>query len=187
MRTVKVEDIRKLDLCISTEEFDELAAGRTKCTGLDIIALDRSVEDKLCVLLTDLFFDKSDLKMMAAAFAWQSLKYYEREYPGDYRPRDAIRVTRLYAMGEATSTELAAAWAAAGAAAKAASWAATRDAASDAAGAAARAAARAASRDAASDAAGAAAWAAAGAAARAAAWDAQIEIVKIYLGGQDDE
>ena len=66
----------------------------------------------------------------------------------DLRPAEAIRVSRLYARGQATKEELAAAWAAARAAARDAAWATAWDAARG------------------------AAWDAASAAARAAAWDA---------------
>ncbi len=92
------------------------------------------------------------------------LPIFEREHPGDKRPRLAIETKRRHLAGKATDGELAAAWAAARAAAR------------DAAGTAARDAAGAAARDAAWDsawaAAGTAAWAAAWAAARAAARDA---------------
>jgi hypothetical protein len=110
-------------------------------------------------------------RLFAADCAERVLHLFEAACPGDLRPREAIRVARLYARGLASYGELdaarAAAWAAAWAAARgqdaawAASWAATRG--QDAAWAAAWAAAH----DAAWD-----AWAAAQAAARAAAWDA---------------
>ena len=107
-------------------------------------------------------------RLFACDCAERVLPIYERDYPGDMRPRDAIAVARRFANGEATSRELCAAEAAAGDAARAAARAAAWDAAGAAAGDAAEAAAGAAAWDAAWD----AAWAAARAAARAAAWAA---------------
>ena len=103
-------------------------------------------------------------RLFACWCAAQVLPIFEKDYPDDKRPRNAIEVAKKFANGKATKDELAAASAAARDAARAAA----RDAARDAA----RAAARAAARDAARAAAWAAARAAASAAARDAAWDA---------------
>ena len=94
-------------------------------------------------------------RLLACDYAEHVLRIFETRYPDDYRPREAIAVSRRYARGEATDAELSAAWYAAGAAAVAAWYAAWY-----AAGAATWAAA------------GAAADSAAGAATWAAAWDA---------------
>ena len=93
----------------------------------------------------------------------------------DPRCIEAVRVARLYAIGEATQEQLDAAGAAARTAARDAAW----DAARAAAGAAARAAAWPAAWDAARD----AAWAAAGAAARDAARKWQTKRLFEYLEG----
>ncbi len=104
--------------------------------------------------------DESNLRLFACDVAEDVLDLFEDKYPNDRRPREAIEVSRRYAMGEATREERDAAGDAA--------W----DAARDAAGAAAGAAAWDAARDAAGAVAGAAAWAAAWDAAGDAAWDA---------------
>ena len=83
-------------------------------------------------------------RLFACDCAERALPIFEREVPGDLRPRQTIETARRFANGQATEADRAAA----------------RDAAWDAA------------RDAAMDAARDAAWAAAWAAARAAAWDA---------------
>lgn len=108
------------------------------------------------------------LRLIAADCAEEALPIYERERPGDDRPRRAIEAARAYARGEIDGEALAAARAAARAAVWAAVWAARTAAlsaraatdATDAAEAAAWAAR--AARDAAEDAAEDAAWAAAG-------------------------
>ena len=105
-------------------------------------------------------------RLLACDYAEHVLRIFETRYPDDYRPREAIAVSRRYARGEATDAELSAAWYAADSAAEAAGYAAWY-AAGYAAGAAARDAAVAA-RDAARDAAWAAAWYAARDAARSA-------------------
>ena len=123
---------------------------------------------------------ESELRLFAADCAEHVLWIYERDYPGDDRPRKAIEAARVYARGEidaaaeaaARDAARAAARDAAGDAAWDAAWAAEGDAAGDAAWAAARTTAGAAAWAAAWDAAGDAARAAAGAAARDAAWDA---------------
>ena len=111
-------------------------------------------------------------RFMAADFAEAVLPIFERERPGDDRPRKSIAAARALARGEIG----AAARDAAGTAAWDAAWDAARTAARDAARTAAWAAAWAA---------GTAAWAAAKTAAwaapRTAAWDAQKQIVLKYL------
>jgi hypothetical protein len=92
-------------------------------------------------------------RLFTADCAERMLPIYEKAYPGDKRPRDAIRAARAYAkhptprnqqrMNAARAAARAAAWAAAWDAAGAAAWAAAWDAAGgaarDAAGGAARA------------------------------------------------
>ncbi len=95
-------------------------------------------------------------RLFAADCAERVLHLYEREHPGDTRPRDAIAAARAYAIGAIDDDERAATQAAAWAAAEAAAWAATQAAAWAAAWAAARAAAQAAAETAAWDAAEAA-------------------------------
>ncbi len=105
-----------------------------------------------------------ELRLFACDCAERVLPIFERERPGDARPRAAIETARRFVNGEATDKEMAAARDAARAAARAAAGAAARDAAWD--------AAWAAAWDAAWDAARDAAWDAAWDAARDAAWDA---------------
>ena len=73
-----------------------------------------------------------NLRLFAADCAERVLPIYERHYPDDGRPRNAIAIARRYAVGDATDDELTAAWNvarnAAGAAAGAAAWDAVRDA-----------------------------------------------------------
>ena len=119
-------------------------------------------------------------RLIAADIAERVLPIFEKEYPNDRRPREAIKASRDFALGKIDEEARAAAWAAAGAAAGAAAWAAAGAAAGAAARDAARAAAGAAARAAAGAAAGAAARDAAGAAAGAAAWDENLKTLLKY-------
>lgn len=114
-------------------------------------------------------------RLFACDCAEAVLRIYESQYPGDSRPRAAVEISRRYAYGQATDSELATA----GAAAWDAAWAAARATARDAARAAASAAAWAAAWAAASD--------AASAAASAAARDAQAQRLRWYLDGCPEE
>ena len=128
-------------------------------------------------------------RLLAASIAEAVLPIWERDYPGDERPRQAINAARRYADGEATDEELAAARAAAAAAARVAGRATAAAAARAAARAADAAAARAADADAAAaraadaDAARAADAAAARAADAAAAadTDAITEVLRLTI------
>jgi hypothetical protein len=92
------------------------------------------------------------LRLWLCDCAMHVLHIYERDYPNDMRPREAVLIGRRFARKEVTVAARAAARAAAWDAAWAAARDAARDAARAAAGDAARAAARAAARDAAMDA-----------------------------------
>jgi hypothetical protein len=129
-------------------------------------------------------WDERTARLAAADFAEAVLPIFERDRPGDDRPRSAIQAARDYANGliggaardAARNAARNAAGDAAGAAANAAAWAAARNAARNAAKNATWAAARDATWAAAKD----ATWAAAWDAARDAAWGAQGEIILSY-------
>jgi len=134
--------------------------------------------------------DDHNLRLLACKWAERVLPIFEKAYPDDDRPRNAIAVSRRFANGDASKEELAAAkndaWAVTGAAAEAAAWAAAKNDAWAVAWAAAEAAAWAAAE--------AAAWAVTGDAARSAAWhdtgdaaeDAQLADVREVLEAMDD-
>ena len=138
----------------------------------------KNKEDFVWLLCRKEFMTEKDMRLFAVWCAREALKLLENP---DQRSLNACDAAERFANGEATSDELAAAWAAARSAASDAAWAAARYAA----WAAAWAAAGAAASDEASDAAWDAAWAAAGAAASDeasdAAWDAQIDKLLTYF------
>ena len=145
------------------EELRKTQCGRRKnITMKDILTSEVPPEDKLWLVLRNEFLTDAELQEIAI-WCWEKIArpIWEKHYPDDKSPHNAIRAKKLWLKGKATDRELAAARAAACAAGDAAGHAACAagDAAWDAAKAAARAAAWAAAR-------------AAGYAARDAAWDA---------------
>jgi hypothetical protein len=200
MRKVTIDQVMAWRPCnlYTRERVTELFNGGDMLTAWDISVLDIPIADRIWALLHREFFTDSDLRLIACAFAERVIHIYERKYPGDYRPREAIRVARLLAVGRATLKDLktaeAAVWAAARAAraaAEAAAWAAARAAAWAAARAAAWAAARAAAEASAEASAVAANWAvcdttgATSNVARKAEYQAQLKIITRYLECND--
>lgn len=51
-----------------------------------------------------------EIRLFACDCAERVLPLYEKEHPKDNRPRETIRISRLFANGEATKEQLAAAW-----------------------------------------------------------------------------
>jgi hypothetical protein len=100
----------------------ELWAGRAALTALEILDLDIPGEDRLWAVLRNEFFTDRELRELACDFAESVIHIYERDCPGDDRPRNAINIARRFAHGDATADELAAARAATWDAARAAAW-----------------------------------------------------------------
>ena len=150
--TTTLYSLRKHHACESRYDHLVSALGpewgdKTPINLLDILAHNGAEDCLWSLCATDQNCDQV-ARLMAADFAEAVLPLYERDYPGDTRPRAAIQAARDYAHGRIRAAARAAARDAAGdAAAGDAAWAAVWDAA--------RAAARAAAGDAAGDAAGA--------------------------------
>jgi hypothetical protein len=134
MKTATIEEALSWGPCYDEAHIRELAGDKAEWTLLDILDHPNvSAEDKCWLVLRPHFFSDADLRMMAAAFAEQQLHIFEREYPDDTRPREAIKAARLFALGEITLDDLRAArdaraaawdaaWGAASDAARAAAW-----------------------------------------------------------------
>ena len=116
---------RKKDLIDWLNEEIWIAKGR----GKKIVCNDKVVFSQARILKKLDNWNERTARLFACDCAEHNLKYYEKEYPQDSRPRNAIEVARKYALGKATEKELDAARAAAWAAAQAAAWDAARDAA----------------------------------------------------------
>ena len=69
--------------------------------------------DRLWAVLRPEVIPTRELRLLACDFAESVLPIFERERPADPRPREAIRLARLFADGEATREQMAAARAAA--------------------------------------------------------------------------
>jgi hypothetical protein len=77
------------------------------------------IEDAVWALRATEGHDR-EIRLFACDCAEMVLPIYEKKYPNDNRPRQAIEVSKMYADGKATLEELAAARDAAGDAARAA-------------------------------------------------------------------
>ena len=98
---------------------------KDKPINLSTILTSNDVDDTLwCVDRIALTPEQErGFRLLACGYAERVLPIFEKDHPGDMRPRDCIEVARRYAVDEATEEEMAAAKDAAWAA-KAAAWAA---------------------------------------------------------------
>jgi len=128
---ITLNAIRKHDPCERSWKHLLKSMGKTEADDtpvsliyiLDLLGLGDALWALRC--LPEEF--ESPVRLLACDFAESALKYTD-----DPRPAEVIRVARLYAVGQATEKDLAAAREAALAAAGGASWAALWDAAGDA-------------------------------------------------------
>jgi hypothetical protein len=102
------------------------AYGKDTPIPLTIVLEHNGLDDTLwalrCVLPEEIPLRDKLARSFACDCAERVLSLFEKKYPDDQRPRQAIEIARLFAEGKATTQELAAArdaaWAAAEAAAR---------------------------------------------------------------------
>ena len=120
MKNLTIMDVLRMRPCegYGTDRVKGLWAGRESLTPLEILGLDIPIEDRFWVVLR---YDTIGQKLcdeIACDIADHVLPIFEREYPDDKRPREAIEITRLHIAGKATGDARDVAWAAAGDAAR---------------------------------------------------------------------
>ena len=108
LKEITIEQVLSWKPCgdHSREELLKISGGRTSLTPLEILALDIPVDHRFWV-----------------QFAVAVLPIWEKAYPEDKRPRQAIEAKRKWVAGEIDDDELAGAGDAARAAAWDAAWA----------------------------------------------------------------
>ena len=116
MKNLTIMDVLRMRPCegYGTDRVKGLWAGRESLTPLEILGLDIPIEDRFWVVLR---YDTIGQKLcdeIACDIADHVLPIFEREYPDDKRPREAIEITRLHIAGKATGDARAAAGDAAG-------------------------------------------------------------------------
>ncbi len=118
--TITVERLTEWEACYNEDKLRDLVGDGI--TAIQVAAMTGvSVVDRIWCLLHEPIFTARELRILACRWANQVLPIYEAAYPGDDRPRNAIKTARRYADGLATEEELTvAAWAAAAAAGAAA-------------------------------------------------------------------
>ena len=111
MKNLTIMDVLRMRPCegYGTDRVKGLWAGRESLTPLEILGLDIPIEDRFWVVLR---YDTIGQKLcdeIACDIADHVLPIFEREYPDDKRPREAIEITRLHIAGKATGDARAAA------------------------------------------------------------------------------
>ena len=92
--------------------------------GERMLAGDNKIVSNTMRFVRKIEISDKTFRLFACWCAEQVLHFFEEKCPDDNRPREAIRVSRAYAIGNATYEELSVAWSAA--------WSAARSAAADA-------------------------------------------------------
>ncbi len=102
---VTVDQVMEWDPCSDypRERVEELWTGRPALTALEILDLDIPGADRLWAVLRNEFLSDRELRELACDFAESVIHIYERNCPGDDRPRNAINVARRFAHGSATA------------------------------------------------------------------------------------
>jgi len=124
MKTATIDNLISWRPCpgYPDDRVRALAGGVTEFTALDVLRRDDiPARDRLWVVVREELIDARALRIFACDCADRALSRVENP---DARSVDAVRVSRLYANGDATTEQLAAArdaaWVAAWAAARAA-------------------------------------------------------------------
>ena len=125
LKEITIEQVLSWKPCgdHSREELLKISGGRTSLTPLEILALDIPVDHRFWVLLREEIIPEKELHLLACEFAVAVLPIWEKAYPEDKRPRQAIEAKRKWVAGEIDDDELAGAGDAARAAAWDAAWA----------------------------------------------------------------
>jgi hypothetical protein len=85
--------------------------GMNRPIPLAIVAESNDADDTFWVLRNAMCEDEDGhrakmLRLLACDFAERAMPIFEKKYPDDKRPHEAIRMARLFANGECTATEL---------------------------------------------------------------------------------
>jgi len=110
---MNLQEIKNLNPC--TDRWKNLIKHYPNWEGtpLDFLKLEHiSVEDKQWLFLREEYVPKRELHLYACLCAEQVLHIFEKEYPDDKRPREAIEAKRLWLDGKISDDALdsASAW-----------------------------------------------------------------------------
>jgi hypothetical protein len=107
---ITYDKILSFDPCHSPEKCLEMMKGVKEYSLMDFLNLDTvTAKDKLWVVLREDFIDAATLHEFACRCAESVLPLFEKEFPNDKRPHNAIAAKRKWLKGEITDGELAAA------------------------------------------------------------------------------
>ena len=91
------------------ERLLELADGRESMTALDILDLDIPEGERIWAVCHAELIPEPWLHELACRFVESALPAWERAYPGNRRPHEAIAAKRAWVRGEITDEQRAAA------------------------------------------------------------------------------
>ena len=92
------------------ESIRALAGRKRRWTAMDVLGLKKvNAADRLWAVLRPAMIEPRILHELVCRFAEHVLKYWERKYPDDLRPRAAIAAKRAWLAGTISDAELSAA------------------------------------------------------------------------------
>ncbi len=105
--TVDIMLVLKFNPCYRTTDLLKMSGGRLRMKVVDVMHMDNVRNaDKLWLVLRYQFLTRQQLRLLACDFAERALDRIDEPDPRSF---EAIRVARLFAVGQASSEELAAA------------------------------------------------------------------------------
>ena len=108
---MNLQEIKDLEPCIDGWKNLIKHYPNWEGTALEFLDLEHiSVEDKQWLFLREEYIPKRELHLYACFCAEQVLHIFEKEYPDDKRPREAIEAKRLWLDGKISDDALDSAW-----------------------------------------------------------------------------
>ena len=123
--TLNAKELRELHAC--SEGLETFIKAHQENTVTLSQALDSNGWDDTWWYISNAYAEftqeqKNDLHLIGCDWAERTLENFEKQFPEDKRPREAIEAKRKFVKNEITEEELSAAWSAAWSAAESAAW-----------------------------------------------------------------
>lgn len=107
LKKATIEDLISWGPCYGNAKIRRIVGGVTEFDALDVLKRDDiRARDRLWVVLRREMLDEKTMQLFSCYAARSVLDIYERDHPGDSRPRTAIDIAERYANGNATYAEM---------------------------------------------------------------------------------